>query len=311
VPGIEAALDGKRRDTVVAVSPIVAGAALKGPADRLLRELGHEASALGVARLYAPWVGHARDRRGRRATSWPTSRRGRALRGHRPPSCRTGPGGRPGQGGPQCPPLSRLPLPPRRAVTILPIRGIAEVRPGDDLASLLVAALGGAREGFELLDGDVLVVTQKIVSKAEGRLVADRPDDPAAKAALIESESVRILRRRGELFITETGTASSAPTPGSISPTWRGAGGAPPVDSDRSARGIAAGLRHRLGVEVGVIISDTFGRTWRRGVTDVAIGCAGVAAVVDLRGTQSMPAGGSSRRPRSASPTSWPRRPSS
>jgi coenzyme F420-0:L-glutamate ligase/coenzyme F420-1:gamma-L-glutamate ligase len=172
------------------------------------------------------------------------------------------------------------------AVTILAIRGIGEVRPGDDLNELLVAALGGAL-GFELLDGDVLVVTQKIVSKAEGRLVEFDVDDPAAKAALIESESVRILRRRDELLITETRHGFICANAGvDLSNVASGQAALLPVDSDRSARAIAAGLRHRLGVEIGVIISDTFGRTWRRGVTDVAIGCAGVAAVVDLRGTR-------------------------
>ena len=88
-------------------------------------------------------------------------------------------------------------------VSVLPIRGIGEVHPRDDLNELLVAALDGP-QGFKLLDGDVVVVTQKVVSKAEGRLVEIDPEDPAAKAALVESEAVRILRRRGELVITET-----------------------------------------------------------------------------------------------------------
>jgi coenzyme F420-0:L-glutamate ligase/coenzyme F420-1:gamma-L-glutamate ligase len=170
-------------------------------------------------------------------------------------------------------------------VTVLPIRGIGEVHPGDDLNELLVAALQGPR-GFELLDGDVVVVTQKVVSKAEGRLVEIDPEDRAAKAALVESEAVRILRRRGELVITETKHGFICANSGvDLSNVASGQAALLPVDSDRSARGIVAGLRHLLGVEVGVIISDTFGRTWRRGVTDVAIGCAGIAAVVDLRGT--------------------------
>jgi coenzyme F420-0:L-glutamate ligase/coenzyme F420-1:gamma-L-glutamate ligase len=172
------------------------------------------------------------------------------------------------------------------AVSVLAIRGIGEVQPGDDLAELLVAALGGA-QGFELRDGDVVVVTQKVVSKAEGRLVEIDADDPSAKAALVESEAVRILRRRGELVITETRHGFICANSGvDLSNVASGQAALLPIDSDRSARAIAAGLRHRLGVQVGVIISDTFGRTWRRGVTDVAIGCAGVAAVVDLRGTQ-------------------------
>lgn len=170
-------------------------------------------------------------------------------------------------------------------VSVLPIRGIGEVHPRDDLNELLVAALDGP-QGFKLLDGDVVVVTQKVVSKAEGRLVEIDPEDPAAKAALVESEAVRILRRRGELVITETKHGFICANSGvDLSNVASGQAALLPVDSDRSARAIVAGLRHRLGVEVGVIISDTFGRTWRRGVIDVAIGCAGIAAVVDLRGT--------------------------
>ena len=171
------------------------------------------------------------------------------------------------------------------AIALLPIRGIGEVHPGDELTELLVHALEGPT-GFPLADGDVVVVTQKVVSKAEGRLVEIDTDDPAAKAALVASESVRILRRRGELVITETKHGFICANAGvDLSNVAFGQAALLPIDSDRSARGIVAGLRHRLGVEVGVIISDTFGRTWRRGVTDVAIGCAGVAAVIDLRGT--------------------------
>jgi coenzyme F420-0:L-glutamate ligase/coenzyme F420-1:gamma-L-glutamate ligase len=170
-------------------------------------------------------------------------------------------------------------------VSIVAIGGMAEVHPGDDLVVLLVDAL--AVQGTVLLDGDVVVVTQKVVSKAEGRLVEIDADDPDAKMALVESESVRILRRRGELVITETRHGFICANAGvDLSNVSTGHAALLPVDSDRSARGIVAGLRRRLEVEVGVIISDTFGRTWRRGVTDVAIGCAGVAAVVDLRGTR-------------------------
>ena len=99
-------------------------------------------------------------------------------------------------------------------------------------------------------------------------------------------ESVRILRRRGDLIMTETRHGFVCANAGvDLSNVERGWAALLPVDSDRSARRIRDGLRARVGVEVGVIVSDTFGRTWRRGVTDVAIGSAGVAAVVDLRGT--------------------------
>jgi coenzyme F420-0:L-glutamate ligase/coenzyme F420-1:gamma-L-glutamate ligase len=112
------------------------------------------------------------------------------------------------------------------------------------------------------------------------------PADPAAKTALVEQESVRIIRRRGDLIISETRHGFICANAGvDLSNVAAGTAALLPVDSDRSARRIRAGLQALLGVEVGVIVSDTFGRTWRRGVTDVAIGCAGVAAVIDLRGT--------------------------
>jgi coenzyme F420-0:L-glutamate ligase/coenzyme F420-1:gamma-L-glutamate ligase len=161
------------------------------------------------------------------------------------------------------------------------------VRPGDDLSALIGDALAPARaDAPALLEGDVLVVTQKIVSKAEGRLVPVDHEDPAAKAEIVANESVRILRRRGELVITETKHGFICANAGvDLSNVETGMAALLPVDPDRSARRIRADLGRRLGVDVGVIISDTFGRTWRRGVTDVAIGCAGVAAVIDLRGT--------------------------
>lgn len=172
-------------------------------------------------------------------------------------------------------------------ITLIPLTGIGEIEPGADLARTVAAVLAPeAVDGPELRQGDVVVITQKIVSKAEGRLVPIDPDDPAAKVALVEQESVRILRRRGDLIISETKHGFICANAGiDLSNVAVGTAALLPVDSDRSARRIRAGLRAVLGVDVGVIISDTFGRTWRRGVTDVAIGCAGVAAVVDLRGT--------------------------
>ncbi len=172
-------------------------------------------------------------------------------------------------------------------VQLIPINGIGEVVPGTDLTELLMAALAPANaDGPVLQDGDVVVVTQKIVSKAEGQLVAIDERDPAAKVALVERESVRIVRRRGDLIISETKHGFICANAGiDLSNVEEGTAALLPEDSDRSARRIRAGLRAKLGVEVGVIVSDTFGRTWRRGVTDVAIGCAGVAAVIDLKGT--------------------------
>ncbi len=164
-------------------------------------------------------------------------------------------------------------------IEIVPVTGVGEVRRGDDIATLLV-------DRVTLRAGDVVVVTQKIVSKAEGRLVALDRGDPAARTALIEQESVRVLRRRGELFITETRHGFICANAGiDLSNVDEGFAALLPVDADRSARRIRDGVRARAEVEIGVVVSDTFGRPWRQGVTDVAIGCAGIAAVVDLRGT--------------------------
>jgi coenzyme F420-0:L-glutamate ligase / coenzyme F420-1:gamma-L-glutamate ligase len=163
---------------------------------------------------------------------------------------------------------------------MLPIEGIPEVRPGDDLAGLIASAEPS------LLDGDVLVVTQKVVSKAEGRLEAVDPSDPRGHRPVVERESVRVLRRRGDLVISETRHGFVCANAGvDLSNVDEGFVALLPEDSDRSARRLRDGIRSRLGVTVAVIVSDTFGRPWRRGLTDVAIGCAGIRAIVDLRGT--------------------------
>jgi len=164
-------------------------------------------------------------------------------------------------------------------ISLIPVEGIPEIKPGDDLAELIAAHT-------DLHPGDVVVVTQKVVSKAEGRLVAVDPDDPLAHKALVESEAVRVLRRRGDLIMTETAHGFVCANAGmDLSNVERGWAALLPVDPDRSARRIRDGLRARTGSPVGVIVSDTFGRPWRRGLTDVAIGVAGVAAVLDLRGS--------------------------
>lgn len=158
------------------------------------------------------------------------------------------------------------------------LTGIPEVRPGDDLAALIADAVEAS--GIPPAEGDVLVVTSKIVSKAEGR--ARRMDREEA----IDSETVRVVARAGRTRIVQTrqglvmaaaGVDASNVEPGTVLLL--------PEDSDASARALRAGLRARLGVNVGVIISDTFGRPWRVGQTDVAIGVAGLAPVQDLRGT--------------------------
>jgi coenzyme F420-0:L-glutamate ligase/coenzyme F420-1:gamma-L-glutamate ligase len=167
---------------------------------------------------------------------------------------------------------------------LLPIGGIGEIRPGDALGPMIVDAANA--QDSPLLDHDCLVVTQKIVSKAEDRLVPLDHADFAARAELIASETVRVLRRREELVITETRHGFVCANAGvDLSNVDDGYAALLPVDGDRSAHRIRNAIRAAAGVEVGVIISDTFGRAWRHGLTDVAIGVAGIAAVVDLRGS--------------------------
>ncbi len=169
-------------------------------------------------------------------------------------------------------------------LSIIPLLGIPEVREGDDLGELIARAAWTA--GTPLHDGDCLVVTQKVVSKAEGRIVPLDHGDPGAKRALVEAESVRILRRRGDLVISETTHGFVCANAGiDLSNVEDGTAALLPVDADRSARRIRDALRGVEKVDVGVIVSDTFGRAWRHGLTDVAIGVAGIAAVLDLRGT--------------------------
>ncbi len=170
-------------------------------------------------------------------------------------------------------------------LTMWGVSGIGEVKPGDQVGDLVVEACRTEPNG-PLLDRDVVVVTQKIVSKAEGRLVAVDPNDPLSHKKLVEEEAVRVLRRRGDLMITETKHGFICANSGvDLSNVERGFAALLPLDSDRSARRIRDIVRAKLGVEVGVIVSDTFGRPWRMGLTDVAIGVAGIAGVVDLRGT--------------------------
>ena len=173
-------------------------------------------------------------------------------------------------------------------ISLIPIHGIPEVRPGDVLAELVMSA---ADPVPGLQAGDIIVVTQKVVSKAEGRLFPVDPDIPDDHKRLVLDEAVRVVRRRvserGELLITETKHGFVCANSGvDLSNVEAGYAALLPLDSDRSARRIRDGIRGRLGIDVGVIISDTFGRAWRKGLTDVAIGCAGVAGVVDLRGSE-------------------------
>ena len=168
------------------------------------------------------------------------------------------------------------------SLEIIPLTGIGAVGHGDDIAELLSAPL----ERLSVSDRDVLVVTHKIVSKAEGAVAVIEGDEEEFRRALIEDQALSIVRRRGNLIIAETkhgficanaGIDRSNAEPGTMILL--------PEDPDRSARRIRTHLEKRFDVRLGVVISDTFGRPWRRGLTDVAIGVSGLTALLDLKGT--------------------------
>ena len=162
-------------------------------------------------------------------------------------------------------------------ISITPLLGIPEVRPGDDLGALIADAAGTQ----SLADRDVLVVAQKVVSKAEGRLL---PGSDRRVAAL--AESVRVLRRQKEMVISETRHGFVCANAGVDASNVEGDNVVLlPLDPDLSARRLRAQLKNLLGVEVAVIVSDTFGRAWRVGQTNVAIGVAGLEPFIDYRGT--------------------------
>jgi coenzyme F420-0:L-glutamate ligase / coenzyme F420-1:gamma-L-glutamate ligase len=178
-------------------------------------------------------------------------------------------------------------------ISIRPVEGLPEIGEGDDLAALIA-------ERAELEDGDVLVVAQKAVSKAEGRVVPLADVEPSERARqlageedarrheVILRESARIVRTRPPLVISETRhgfvcasagvDSSNAPGPETVVLL--------PLDPDESAARLRERLRELVDVDVGVIVSDSFGRAWRQGTTDVAIGTAGIRPLLDLKGTR-------------------------
>lgn len=169
------------------------------------------------------------------------------------------------------------------SIEIHPLLGVGEVSEGDDVAEALTPAL----RAIDPTAGDVLVVTHKIVSKAEGAVREIIGDEEEFKKALVEDQAVSIIRRRGELIIAETrhgficanaGVDRSNASPGTMILL--------PDDPDRSAHRIRKRLERVFGVDIPLIISDTFGRPWRRGLTDVAIGVSGLTPVLDLIGTK-------------------------
>ena len=170
-----------------------------------------------------------------------------------------------------------------RSLQIIPVPGLPEIEPGDDLAGMIIDACDRST-GLET--NDVLVVSQKVISKAENQLVKVDPADPQSHKPLVVAESKRIVRRRGDLIISETKhgfvCASAGIDRSNMAPDIAAL---LPEDSDRSARRIRDAIRGRVGVDVAIIVADTFGRPWRRGLTDIAIGCAGIKPILDLRGT--------------------------
>lgn len=169
------------------------------------------------------------------------------------------------------------------SLQILPLAGIGRVNEGDDVATLIAEAMAPLAPA----DGDIVVVTHKIVSKAEGAVAMVEGDEETFRRALVETEASSIVRRRGDLIIAETkhgfvcanaGVDRSNAEPGTMILL--------PRDPDQSAHRIRVRLERRFGCRLGVIISDTFGRPWRKGLADVAIGVSGVVAVLDLKGTR-------------------------
>jgi len=166
---------------------------------------------------------------------------------------------------------------------ILPVHGIPEVHPGDDLAAGILAAMSGA--GIALQDRDIVVVTHKVVSKAEGR-IEPAPDD-AAYRSIAEREARAILRRRGDLVITQTSHGFICANAGvDRSNVAEGLAVLLPVDPDRSAHRLRIHLSRASGADIAVVVTDTFGRPWRRGLVDVAIGVSGLPAILDLKGRE-------------------------
>ena len=166
---------------------------------------------------------------------------------------------------------------------ISPLLGVGRVMPGDDVAAALLPSI----TTLGPIDGDVLVVTHKIVSKAEGAVRVVTGDEEEFKRALVEEISRSIVRRRGPLIIAETKHGFVCANAGvDRSNAEEGTMILLPDDPDRSAHRIRMKLGRELGIDIPVIISDTFGRPWRRGLTDIAIGISGLDPILDLRGTR-------------------------
>lgn len=193
-------------------------------------------------------------------------------------------------------------MPSEGRVEIIALAGLPEVAEGDDLAALIGDALEATPGVLPLQPGDVVVVTQKIVSKAEGAVVDLRTVTPSAEAVewgaawnrdprqvqVVLDEAVRVVRKANGVLIVETHhglvCANAGVDASNVGPASGDLVTLLPRDPDASAARIREGLRARLGSDVAVIVSDSFGRPWRWGITDVAIGVAGILPLEDLRG---------------------------
>lgn len=190
---------------------------------------------------------------------------------------------------------------PARSLSLFALSGLPMVQPGDDLALLISQALH--RDGLTLRDGDVLVLAQKIVSKAEGRLIELATVQPSARAfdlaqevgkdprlvELVVRESTAVLRHQREVLIVEQRLGFVMANAGIDMSNVRQDGGEAalllPEDPDASCAALRVALRTRCGADIGVVINDSHGRAWRNGTVGVAIGAAGMPALLDLRGT--------------------------
>ncbi len=195
-----------------------------------------------------------------------------------------------------------LPVDPGPSLAVLALLGVPEVRPGDDLPALLLDAIAATPAILPLREDDVLVVTQKVVSKAEGAIVdlaavVPRPaavefarawDRDPRQLEVVLREARRVVRMEHGVLITETAhgfvCANGGVDASNVGPGSGGIVTLLPVDPDASAARIRAAVRQRHGVDVPVVISDSFGRPWRWGVVDVAIGASGLLPIEDLRG---------------------------
>ena len=188
-------------------------------------------------------------------------------------------------------------------VRVVALDGIAEIQQGDDLPAILADALAARPDLLSLRDDDVLVVTQKVVSKAEGAVVDLRTVEPRSEAVtfaerfgrdprqveVVLREAVRVVRMERGVLITETRhgfiCANGGVDASNVGPRSGEVVTLLPADPDASAARIRVAVRERFGVDVPVIVSDSFGRPWRWGIVDVALGVSGLHPLDDLRGT--------------------------